>query len=263
MREMRAVIALLLFAVGFLGPLVLEQVVKNVPVPESTWRWVATCLVWAGVIIAGFSDPFHRWVRRFREHKFKATAVVGILLVVGFASIWTFLIIGFPSPPKYVAAHLEANIVQWINSFSCLQTGVLNRPENYFTYACRFADDTGVEVCRAKNAEQFIAFKSWLGIGKNAREVMSKWPYEKLERLNKQLVLEAARAHVNCGIMEFPLPEITCGKFILISDLTQGGFYDALHEVHSNVMLMRTALDVHFHELDAESDPASPSPKSN
>ena len=69
------VVAVLQFALGLVGPLLLERFLKEVP--EQWWRIGGVCFVAAALMTAILSDPTYRWITFYNLHPILSTATIG------------------------------------------------------------------------------------------------------------------------------------------------------------------------------------------
>ncbi len=97
------IVAVLLFVLGLVGPSILDRFVKDVP--EYWWRLSGVGLVLISILVAVLSDPVFQWIKRSQNYPGLSVIAIGISVGLLAASVWLFLVIGFPSSKSYLEAH--------------------------------------------------------------------------------------------------------------------------------------------------------------
>jgi len=97
------IVALLVFILALVGPSILERFVKDVS--EYWWRLSGVGLVVTSIFIAILSDPIFHWLKRFQNYPRLSVVTIGLSFGLLAASVWLFLVIGFPSSKSYLEAH--------------------------------------------------------------------------------------------------------------------------------------------------------------
>jgi hypothetical protein len=259
--------ALAYFALQIYIPKVWEALMSSAPKPVVNAVSFMAALACFGFII--FSDPVYNRLKAPAANPVSSTLIIiAIAGAIGGTAWWQFVIktrsahFTLAEGPIVTPDNVDSIVKRWIGSFEGIKNEIPNMPDNHFTYAILYPDQSSILIFREKgHYDRFIRLESRISLTGTALEKFTAWPYKKQKELVNDLALETARAKINCNILESAEDLVQIRRDIQItSTLTDITFFEALHDIHSDALLITATLNKRFPEIDAEVlPPSSPS----
>jgi hypothetical protein len=249
-------VAFLLFLLSVLVPLLADRFMTSAP--EWLWRVSVPITAVISLVILWVTEPVRLYLQNFREH-----VIVSTIIVVGsfgliVATVWVFLIIGFPSSLPYT----NFRIKQWLKSLEA-PWSVKDAPSDSQVYFGFFVDrdEFGVGVSRPRDSkdDDHLNLDWALGLPPDELELFSRLSEKQKDEFIWYLKIEVLKVNSACGVSRNPNQIVYVRKMVPINGaINARTIYNAIHDCFSEFSLITLTLDKLL--LDVSHKPTSSSP---
>ena len=135
--------------------------------------------------------------------------------------------------------NVQERVRLWIDNFGLTNQSIPD-PQAYFRYMVTLANGNQLVIGRYRAKEQYLVIDSAIRATEPEKEFLKKLPKNRVDRLQAEMIEEAARAKIGFQNLTVPYENANLEKRVPItSDLTEASFMASIDELDSAVIALK------------------------